>query len=362
MKILQLVSSLGIGGAEKFVSDLAIAQRSLGHDVVVVVLDRAIDIGKDTEYEKKLYNKLIMNNIKVEFIGYKARKKPYEIYKKLKAIIDKYRPNIIHSHLIWWSIFVSIIPGDYKHLFTQHINIIKRKIWHRLYLKYFIDKYITICDEAYNDAIQLFSSSKVCKIINGVVNNDFLFKDRSSDKVTQLVTISRLTDQKNHKLIINVISKLKNDYPNLNFKLNIIGDGPLLNELSLHVDFLKLGNNVKFHGTQSNVSDFLLSNDLYLLPSKMEGFSIALIEALSSGIRIIASDVGGNSETLNNGELGILVSKNDFHELYDAICYCLNSNSSNNNEEQVKKKMVELSIETCAYKHIRIYDDLLKNN
>ncbi|WP_025821374.1 glycosyltransferase [Shewanella marina] len=359
MRIIQLVSSLGIGGAEKFVVDLSIAQSKLGHKIIVVVLDNAEDVGKDPIYASNLEKKLSDNNIKVVYMGHKARRNPIKIYFKLKSLITEFKPEVVHSHLIWWSIFVSCINKDFVHLFTQHTNIITRKKIHIFFLKHFIDKYVTICDEAFDDALNLFSTKKVCKIVNGVVTGEFTYKNRENDNVLNLVTISRLTEYKNHHIIIDVVNDIKSYYPNNKFRLNIIGDGPLFNKLIAKVTELKLTEHVIFHGSKSNINEILLNNDLYLLPSKKEGFSIALIEALASGIRIIASNVGGNSEILNNGKLGVLISPNDINGLHEALVNCLINKTSCNSKSDVVSKMEELSIETCASNHLKEYNRLL---
>lgn len=122
---------------------------------------------------------------------------------------------------------------------------------------------------------------------------------------------------------------------------------------------MKLTEHVIFHGSKSNINEILLNNDLYLLPSKKEGFSIALIEALASGIRIIASNVGGNSEILNNGKLGVLISPNDINGLHEALVNCLINKTSCNSKSDVVSKMEELSIETCASNHLKEYNRLL---
>lgn len=80
--------------------------------------------------------------------------------------------------------------------------------------------------------------------------------------------------------------------------------------------------NIKFLGFKENVSPFLTENDIYILTSHYEGLPISIIEAMSYGLPIIASDVGGNDEMIKNGENGYLVD--NVNDLTEAILKFIN--------------------------------------
>ena len=110
------------------------------------------------------------------------------------------------------------------------------------------------------------------------------------------------------------------------YHLNIVGDGPLKNELIQFVNDLKLQNYITFHGFQKNLKNFYLNSDLFVLSSIYEGFGNVIVEAMSYGVQIISTDCpSGPSEILDNGKYGILVPINDEKSISYAIKNIINN-------------------------------------
>ena len=355
MRILQLVSSLGIGGAERFVTDLCVELVNTGHEVTLLVLDRAANIGKSSTYESKLLSYLKSKNVTVFFVEGSGRKNPFNVYSNLAATIKKSKPDVIHSHLLIWSIYLSAVNKKTKHVFTQHTDRLKAPALHKL-LRHQINSYISICDQATEKFETVIKKDKIHQVANGINIDNFLNSKKITieDKV-KFVTVSRLSSEKNHNLIIDAVNQLvlSEIY---NFQVNIVGQGELERQLKNKVEQLKLSKYIVFHGTRTDIPDILASNHVFLLPSKNEGFSISLIEALASDIKIIASDVGGNSEILDYGKFGCLIPADDLHALVDAMKEEIKTNAI---DKRIPDKLAEhlkgLSIETSAKKHLEIY-------
>lgn len=355
MRILQLVSSLGIGGAERFVTDLCVELVNTGHEVTLLVLDRAVNIGKSSTYENKLLSYLKSNNVTVFFVEGSGRKNPFNVYSNLAATIKKSKPDVIHSHLLIWSIYLSVINKKIKHVFTQHIDRLKAPVFHKL-LRYRIDSYISICDQATEKFEAVIKKDKIHQVANGInIDNFFNSKKITIENKVKFVTVSRLSSQKNHNLIIDAVNKLTFNGI-YNFQVDIIGQGELEKQLKDKVERLQLNKYIVFYGARSDIPDILASNHVFLLPSKFEGFSISLIEALASGIKIIASDVGGNSEILGYGKFGCLIPADDLQALVDAMKEEIETNAV---DKRISGKLAAhlkgLSIETSAKKHLEIY-------
>lgn len=119
--------------------------------------------------------------------------------------------------------------------------------------------------------------------------------------------IARFAKQKDQKMLINAIKDLPKDQ----YLLTFVGDGETLLECKELVHTYGLGSNVKFLGFKDNIVPYLIDNDVYILTSYYEGLPISIIEAMSYGLPIIASHVGGNAELVNNGENGFLVENVD---------------------------------------------------
>ena len=150
------------------------------------------------------------------------------------------------------------------------------------------------------NSIQIFNSIKY-KDFNKKLRIDY-FKNFSGIKI---LSIGRLTDQKDQITILKCLNILKNK--EINFRFYLIGEGYKLNMLKQYVKDQKLSKNVKFAGYKSNAFKYIQSADLFVLSSKYEGLPNVLIEAQSLNVPIISSDCStGPKEILLQGKLGYL--------------------------------------------------------
>jgi len=123
--------------------------------------------------------------------------------------------------------------------------------------------------------------------------------------------VGRLSEEKGAKYLIEAGSEMKSR--DMRFKIIIIGDGPEREHLFNMVEERRLGKNVLFTGFQENSEEWFPAFDVFVLPSLTEGTPMALLEAMSMGIPVIASDVGGVPDVIEDGVNGFLVKpKNVF--------------------------------------------------
>jgi glycosyltransferase involved in cell wall biosynthesis len=102
-------------------------------------------------------------------------------------------------------------------------------------------------------------------------------------------------------------------------RLDIIGTGPVLNDLRNAAEVLGLGDRVRFHGFQRDVIDWLAHLDVLLMPSLHEGLPYTLLEGMSLGVPVVASRIGGLAEVLRDGVTGLLVDVGDVAGLARAL-------------------------------------------
>jgi glycosyltransferase involved in cell wall biosynthesis len=130
-------------------------------------------------------------------------------------------------------------------------------------------------------------------------------------------TIGRLSEEKRHVDLIKAFEKVSSVLPET--KLLIVGDGYLRGYLEKIVEESDLREKVAFLGFQENVFKYLRKMDLFVLPSRTEGFGIALVEAMATGIPVIATSVGGIPEIVDNKINGLLVPPGQPSDLAEAI-------------------------------------------
>jgi glycosyltransferase involved in cell wall biosynthesis len=127
---------------------------------------------------------------------------------------------------------------------------------------------------------------------------------------------ARLSEQKGHADLLTAFAQVQQQLP---CDLVIAGDGPLMGELRQQVEDLGIADTVHFLGTRNDVWDLLPHLDLFVLPSYWEGFPIVIIETMSQGVPIVATDITGTRELIIDGETGYLVPPKSPDELAAAM-------------------------------------------
>ena len=117
--------------------------------------------------------------------------------------------------------------------------------------------------------------------------------------------------------MLKAIKQIVHKFPFVH--LNIMGDGSDRSILESYIEQNNLKNNIYLKGIQKDIPLLLVKSDLFLMTSLWEGFSIALLEAMATGLPIIATEVGGNSEAIKHNKTGLLIPKNNIGETINAI-------------------------------------------
>ncbi len=142
--------------------------------------------------------------------------------------------------------------------------------------------------------------------------------------------------------------------------LLIVGGGPLREDLEATVRRLRLQSCVKFLGPQAEVSTFYAIADLFVLPSRSEGMSNALLEAMAAGVPGVASDVGGNREVITHAESGFLVNWEDTAACVDLLNDLLADASRRQAVgEAAKKRVRDFALPRVAERYRQLYQALL---
>jgi len=124
-----------------------------------------------------------------------------------------------------------------------------------------------------------------------------------------IVTVGRLVAQKNHELFLRAARQLAGEIPGLRFV--IVGDGPLRASLAAQAVRLGIADRVVFAGERADVPELLRGASLFWLTSRWEGLPNVVLEALASGVPVVATDVGGTRELIRSGVDGFIVANED---------------------------------------------------
>ncbi len=165
---------------------------------------------------------------------------------------------------------------------------------------------------------------------------------------------ARLARQKGHSWFITAANPVLTRFPKLHFVL--VGDGPLRKEMTEQVRGTGLEGRVLLLGERTDVSELLAGSDLFVLPSLWEGMSLALLEAMASGLPVIATDVSGTRQVIRDGVDGLLVTPQDRGALQTALIELLTNPVRAKGLGQAARARVEsFTIEKRARAYLDLY-------
>lgn len=320
IKVLHFITGIDIGGAELLLLNYLKNAKNGQYDFSVAYLKGNSGLLKSyQEAGITLYPLPLMSrNIFIRI---------YKLYKIIKS--EKF--DILHNHLIH-SIIIGRILGWICRvrviLSTEH-NLFE---WGASgYLIKFIYKITNRADDAIiaiSEAVKQsfvrhtrIKPDRISVIYNGIGLREFRDDSRKVTKFKEhypvIGCVSRLHPVKGQRYLIEAISSIIDEYPEL--MLVLVGGGDSREELVQLSNKLGVIKHVSFEGPQENIAGYLHAFDIFVLPSIQEGLSISLIEALAAGKNIIASDIGGIPEVVENMKEGILVPVKDSLAIADGI-------------------------------------------
>jgi len=309
-KVCHLLSSLKIGGAERFVIDLSLEQLKLGYEVTIISFGSTND---------DLYNVAVKANINVIIFNKKWWSKNITFLRLLKKF------NILHLHSpVILKVMLLTIPflNKQKTIYTRHgEGLYKEPIWklvHKL-AKPFISAvtFVSKNGQCVFRNIHGWNNTKQQVIENGIsVSKKKLIK--SDLKILRIGSVGRMVPLKSQTDLIKAWAELPEKI-RTNVELHLIGDGECRASLEQQVTQLKAQDSIFFHGFLSERFEILSLFDLLVVNSESEGLSIAILEAMSQAKAVIATNVGGNPQLVKQNVTGLLYEYGNIKQLTNAI-------------------------------------------
>ncbi len=193
------------------------------------------------------------------------------------------------------------------------------------------------------------------------VNSQTRQPANSPTKLT-IGTVGRLSKEKGHKYLIEAFAKLAKDYSNI--RLLIVGDGDLRKDLETLSNSLGINGKVTFSGFQEDVEKYYSLMDIYASPSLLEHFPLAVLEAMSFGKAIMATSVGGVPKLIKHGETGMLIESGSAEQIEKALKTLITDKEIRDRLGAQAQKLVkeQYSVEKMAREYIKVYKEALSND
>lgn len=332
LSLIHVVDSLEFGGLERVVTDLAIEQHRQGHRVCVFSINRALGLADE-----------LANAGVVVLSGNKSKPFDLGVLSALRRSAVGQNADVVHAHnfspnyyaacALFGMVNRPTLVGTCHDMGTRLSNRRLRWIYRasltqtaRLAMvgQQVFDRYI---------ALNMVPADRATTVLNGIPVDRFQNSAprRHAARTTLGLTetdlvigcVGRLVGLKNHGLLMSILPRLAARFPAL--RVVIVGYGELEAPLKAQAQALGVADRLLITGQRSDVSDLLPAFDIFALPSKTEGLSIALLEACATSLPVVASAVGGNPEIIHHQQTGLLVPVDDAQALEEAMLQLISS-------------------------------------
>lgn len=342
-----------------------------------------VDVAANNDYDdpKDCVIPFCDNHYVMPFERSPFKKGNLEAYRQLKALLDREHYDLIHCHTPMGSVVARLAAASSRNkgtkvLYTAHgfhffhgaplVNWLLYYPVERL-LAHRTDLLITMNDEDYQRA-QTFRAKRV-ELVNGVGLDTSRFIEATPEQKqavrrelglaegdTFAISVAQLIPRKNHATQIRVVARLADP----SFHLFICGDGVQEQELRALARELGVEKQIHFLGFRQDVYRLCSSAELFLFASYQEGLPVAVMEAMACGLPIVASSIRGNTDLIDPGQGGFLVSPNDIEGFADAIGKVLADPAT---REQMKRynleKIRNYSVGAVTEQMARLYESVM---
>lgn len=178
-------------------------------------------------------------------------------------------------------------------------------------------------------------------------------------------TVGRMQGVKDQLTLAKAFIRLLEKKPEWRalLRLILVGEGPLKGDIEMELRDAGADQLAWLPGERDDIADILRGLDLFVLPSRAEGISNTLLEAMATGLPVIATSVGGNPELVIDGVTGCLVPPNDPEAMADALIVYLENPTqrAEHGAAGLRRALEEFSLDGMIARYLAVYDELTEN-
>ncbi len=340
-KIAIVLPHFGGGGAEKMVTQLAakIDRKAFLTEIFCVCGE---PLGNHME------QMLAHEGIRVHYIG-KGLGFSISAIIRLYRALNTFRPDVIHTHLYacLYTFFWPLLHGkQFLHTFHLPPELENRRFLRRIIstllirAKVMVPVSISHQNQKFLCNYYHLPENDVAVVYNPVAYSKFQSPKAETSETFTFITAGRFSAQKNQKMMYHAFAAfLQKGY---DARLVMLGTGEEEENLKDLARKLKISDQIKYAGFVSNVEDYLVNADTFLLSSDYEALPLALLEAMAAGLPIISTNVGGICDIVTDN--GILIAPGDTAAMVQAM------------EQLYKDKALRTRMSTASKANARAYD------
>jgi len=368
LKVLHLRSSGALLGAESVVLELAKHSPNFSTEAIVGIPVLAQD---DIPEYGLLAQQIGLNVVLFHYDSTFS----LALAKKIKKYVEQENINIVHTHGYQEDFYAWLANLQIPIIATNHLwKKTDFKLW--LYAK--IDAHIlksfqrvVAVSKPILDELEQVGIKKNELISNGVDTNKFSpdLKQAQhtsykaslgiSDTSVLIGMISSLSIEKGHLYALEAFKEAQESFEN-EVTLIIVGDGPERSNIINMAKTLGLEKNIALLGKRQDIPEILNILDIFIIPSLNEGLPISMLEAMASGLPVIATDVGDIGKVINNEENGFLINSKNSHQLAERLEMLVNDSKLRHKLALKARETIEdhFSASAMTESYCKIYQDL----
>ena len=372
--IVHIIYALGTGGLENGLVNIINRMPPERYKHVIICLTHATDFAK----------RITAPDVKVIEL-HKREGHDLGVYWRLQKLLWQLKPDLVHTRnlaALEMQALTLLLPGV-KRVHGEHGRDIydlhgQNKKYNRLrkVMSYVIHRYIAVSKDLENWLLTTVNipREKVEQLYNGVdltrfiqlddsVKTDVLPPELAKDYLI-IGTVGRIAAVKDQLTLLKAFDLLVKSDSDISDKLRllIVGDGPLFAALKEQVHDLGLDEKVWLAGDRKDIPALLRSMDIFVLPSLGEGISNTVLEAMATGLPVIATRVGGNPELVDDQNTGVLVPVGNSEELARVLLDIVNDKDklSAMGAAGLAKVQKQFHWDITVANYLAVYDELLK--
>lgn len=306
--------------------------------------------------------------------------KDIALYSRVWRILRRLQPEIVHLRnlgtidLSWVARLAGVshvIQGEHGWDVLDLYGTRRKYRLMRKACRPCISRYITVSSDLERwlaDTIAV-PRKRITHICNGVdvqrfhPRPDHPPSSAPESNVTVFGWVGRMAQVKAPLALVDAFARLLRQRPDHDLRLRMVGDGPLMPRLRAEVESAGLTDRVDLPGARDDVAEWMRTMDVFVLPSLNEGISNTILEAMASGLPVIATAVGGNPELVLPGQTGSLVAPDDPEALCDAMQTYVDDPYLGSVQGGAARRRAEqtFSLEAMVKGYLSVYDDLLQS-
>lgn len=362
--VVLIITRSAIGGAQIHVKDIAVALQALGNRVTILV-------GETGDFTTMLDQLGIEYRIVENLVREINLVKDYKALSNIRGLLREIKPDLVAMHsskaglLGRLAVKLEKIPATFTAhgwSFTDGVSPKKQFVYRTIEKMAALLPARLIAVSKYDRQIALdqkvCAEDKITAIQNGMPDIDEkLFAD-ASQQPAKMIMVARFEQQKDHLSLVRALAELKH----LDWELNLIGgDGGLQAVVEKEIDDHGLNDKINVLGYRKDIPELMAASQIFILSSNWEGFPLTILEAMRAKLPVIASAVGGVSESVIDGETGYLIDSQEKLK---------NSLESLVNDPALRAKMGEqarlnylnhFTVEIQLDNTFKLYNELLQN-